>query len=407
MSQRKYRLDVCPECKVKEEESSKKQLFQCRYCERWFCKRHLEPRLAVIRDFKTLMKDTSWRNIIEKETRRKNGHPDFAYTRERLHELKTEKAIVGAKITSLLDKSKAYGKPFSDKARKKNELYFVKEERPHPPELPSSKPKSSKKVRTAILAVSLVTVIVIAFLFLNGIVGIPSSPTVKDTITSRVITQGKISVFEDQECRKPVQTIDWGKVESNHQYSRTVYVRNDNQEEWLDWGKRDIVWQRENVNPSSVYISIKVSYGDRRIKPNEVRKATITLTVLGLLEDSDKLNPNADITQFTFDLILKGQDLSLLTYVRVFALREANNITVVYKDELKETISVIVEVGIWKSIDGNQVFEAVWNTTRYAPEFTTTWLNADVYTSYQLIVTLNHERYGKDEYRNYLPGQLP
>jgi hypothetical protein len=257
------------------------------------------------------------------------------------------------------------------------------------------------------------TIFVIAFLFLNGVfefnVGVPPSPSDKETTISKVITQGRISVFEDNECRKSVYTIDWGKIESNHQYSQIVYVRNDNQEEWLDSGKRDIVWQRENVNPDSVYVSIKINYGDTKIKPNEIRQATITLTVLGLLEDSNRLVPNADIPQFTFDLRLTGQDLSLLTYkyVRCYALRDANNITVVYKDDLRETISVTIEVGVWSTKDGEQVMEVIWNSTKYVPEFTEAWPGADIYTNYQLVVTINHERYGEWEYRNYLVGQLP
>lgn len=264
-----------------------------------------------------------------------------------------------------------------------------------------------------ILVVSLVAILVVAFLFASGIVKFnnrtPLSPSVEETTTCTLILQGKISVFEDQECKKPVQTIDWGKVESNHEYSHTVYVRNDNQEEWLDSGERDIVWQRENVIPSSVYISIKINYGDTKIKPNEVRQANITLTVLGLLDDSNRLNPNSDIPKFTFDLKLIGKDLNAIfpPVPRTYVLRDANNITVVYKDELKETVSVIIEIGIWKTKNGEQVMEVIWNSTKYVPEFTETWLGADIYTNYQLVVTMNHERYGELEYRNYLVGQLP
>jgi len=136
---------------------------------------------------------------------------------------------------------------------------------------------------------------------------------------------------------------------------------------------------------------------------HEVRQVTITLTVLGLLEDSDKLNPSVEVPQFNFDLKLIGQDLSLLTYeyLRCYANRAANNITVVYTDELKETISVAIEIKRLSDM------ELVWNTTRYASEIIETWLDADVYTNYQLIVTMNHERYGETDYRNLLYGQLP
>jgi len=358
---------------------------------------------VTIPNFNKIIKDSAWRNILEKEHDRKDAHPDFQYTKEKWEELKIIKEVTWAKMEALINGSRFYRKPSPKRMPPKS----------FPSQIPYVKPKQGRrKVGMAILAVSIATILIIAFVFSSGIVeldiGTPSTPSSKETTISRVITQGKISVFEDEGLTKPVQTIDWGKVESNHQYSHTIYVRNDNQEEWLDWGKRDIVWQRENVNPSFVYISIKVSYGDTKIKPNEVRQATITLTVLGLLEDSDKLNPNADIPQFTFDLILKGQDLSLFTYayIRTYANRDANNITVVYKDELKETISVIIEIGVWKT-NGDRIMDVVWNSTRYASEFTETWLEADIYTSYQLIVTINHERYGTWEWRQYLVGQLP
>lgn len=268
----------------------------------------------------------------------------------------------------------------------------------------------SRKVGKVILVVSIVTVLLIGLVLFTGLkdffIRTPSSPSVKETTTSRVILE-ELSVFEDEACTKPVQTIDWGKVESNHSYPHTVYARNDYARN--DWDDRDIVWQRLNVNPNSVYISIKVNYGGKQIKPNEVRQATITLTVLGVFDSFGKLNPNVEIPQFTFDLELVGRQLNPLfpsMYYRIYALRDANNITVVYKDELKETISVIIEIGVWKT-NGDRIMDVVWNSTRYASEFTETWLEADIYTSYQLIVTINHERYGTWEWRQYLVGQLP
>jgi len=110
MSEREYRLDVCPECKVREGDSSEKKLFQCRYCERWFCERHLEPRLAVIRDFNKIIKDKEWRDMVEEDWKREDGHSDYAYTKERFDELKVEKEIVRSKIEAFLNKSRAYRK---------------------------------------------------------------------------------------------------------------------------------------------------------------------------------------------------------------------------------------------------------------------------------------------------------
>jgi len=110
MSEREYHIDVCPECKHREGDSSEKKLFQCRYCERWFCERHLEPRLAVIRDFNKIIKDKEWRDLVEEDWKREDGHPDYAYTKERFDELKIEKEILRSKIEAFLNKSRAYRK---------------------------------------------------------------------------------------------------------------------------------------------------------------------------------------------------------------------------------------------------------------------------------------------------------
>jgi predicted nucleic acid binding AN1-type Zn finger protein len=113
-------LDICPECYVKEGVSSRKRVYQCSYCGRWFCKRHLDPKLVNIPDFKRIIKDASWQTLIEKEWRKKDAHPDFQYTEERWQELKFEKELTWAKIEAFLDRSRGYGKPISIKPQKEN-----------------------------------------------------------------------------------------------------------------------------------------------------------------------------------------------------------------------------------------------------------------------------------------------
>jgi len=110
MSEREYRLEVCPECKHREGDSAEKRLFQCGYCERWFCERHLEPRLAVTWDFHKIIKDKEWRDMVEEDWKKEDGHPDYAYTKERFDELKIEKEILRSKIEAFLNKSRAYRK---------------------------------------------------------------------------------------------------------------------------------------------------------------------------------------------------------------------------------------------------------------------------------------------------------
>lgn len=66
MSEREYRIDVCPECKVKEEDASEKKLYQCQYCERWFCERHLGLRVVHVPNYSEVVKDPAWREIVDK-----------------------------------------------------------------------------------------------------------------------------------------------------------------------------------------------------------------------------------------------------------------------------------------------------------------------------------------------------
>jgi DNA-directed RNA polymerase subunit M/transcription elongation factor TFIIS len=106
----KYKHGVCPECKVKEGDSSKKVLYQCKFCERWFCAKHFEPRLAFIRDLKAFSKYPEVRVTFEEEWRREDGHPDFAYSLERFKELDMEEKLLSKLIEDALNRSKAYGK---------------------------------------------------------------------------------------------------------------------------------------------------------------------------------------------------------------------------------------------------------------------------------------------------------
>jgi len=158
MSEREYVLDVCPECKKLESDSSEKRLFQCPSCERWFCEKHLEPKLAVIRDFNKIIKDKEWRDIVEKDWEREDGHPDYAYTRERLDKLKIEKEIVWARINAFLDRSRVYKKPVP-KETEKERLHFVKEENSHGSKFAQVKQKHGSTVGKAILVLGLIVLI--------------------------------------------------------------------------------------------------------------------------------------------------------------------------------------------------------------------------------------------------------
>lgn len=69
-------------------------MYHCELCERWFCEKHLKPRLAFIRDLNA-ESIPEIRTLYETEVRDKEGkgHPDFQYSRKRLEELHLEEKI--------------------------------------------------------------------------------------------------------------------------------------------------------------------------------------------------------------------------------------------------------------------------------------------------------------------------
>jgi hypothetical protein len=82
-----YKIGVCVECKVREGDSSKKKLYQCPYCKKWFCKKHVEPRLTTTKDAIERTRDLTLKEKLYEEWRRKDGHPDYIWTKQYLENL--------------------------------------------------------------------------------------------------------------------------------------------------------------------------------------------------------------------------------------------------------------------------------------------------------------------------------
>lgn len=78
------------ECGVREGDFSQKKVYRCEMCDRWFCERHIEPRLAFIKDLKVIEKFPEVRALYCAELKREDGHPDFAYSSMKLIELDIE-----------------------------------------------------------------------------------------------------------------------------------------------------------------------------------------------------------------------------------------------------------------------------------------------------------------------------
>jgi len=90
-------LDVCPVCRVGEVVSSKKKVYPCSYCERWFCKKHLEPKVSVFSPTQVTIKDLAWKDFIRRNWKNKDGHPDYV-SREEAKKGKSSERESGVEI---------------------------------------------------------------------------------------------------------------------------------------------------------------------------------------------------------------------------------------------------------------------------------------------------------------------
>jgi len=77
-------------------------------CERWFCERHIEPRLAFIKDLKAIEHSSEIRALYYTEMRYENGHPDFEYSRRKFRELDIEERRRNELIKQALDRMNHY-----------------------------------------------------------------------------------------------------------------------------------------------------------------------------------------------------------------------------------------------------------------------------------------------------------
>ncbi len=90
MSDEETRIDACDECCPKEGDFSKKTVYRCKLCDRWFCAKHIEPRLAYIKDWRVIDDSPEMRGLYYTEMQREDGHPDFEYSRRKITQLNIE-----------------------------------------------------------------------------------------------------------------------------------------------------------------------------------------------------------------------------------------------------------------------------------------------------------------------------
>jgi hypothetical protein len=128
MLNEKKRTDSCVECSVRDRDFSKKQVYHCGLCDRWFCEKHLEPRIAYIRNFTSLPHSKKLRDYLEKEWKRKDGHPDFAYSEKRIKELDLEEKEEQQTIKEILDGFKEYPFEINPEEKRKRTVEILQKE---------------------------------------------------------------------------------------------------------------------------------------------------------------------------------------------------------------------------------------------------------------------------------------
>jgi len=98
------KFGICPECKVREDDSSEKKLYQCPYCKGWFCEKHIEPKLVLTWDEIQGTKDPFLKEKLYQEWRKEGGHPDSTWTIQYLENFEMEEREKREKFLRALDK---------------------------------------------------------------------------------------------------------------------------------------------------------------------------------------------------------------------------------------------------------------------------------------------------------------
>jgi hypothetical protein len=159
-------VGVCPECKVRENDSSKKRLYKCPYCGRYFCEKHIEPRIAILRSDIDNINNPVLRDILYEEWRKPNGHPDWIWSREYLKKLKLEEERKREEFFQLMDllKGNELKKWELEEKKEKPKVATIKESVTIIPKKVEKKPR----VSATIIIVMFLTLAIIAFLLFSN-----------------------------------------------------------------------------------------------------------------------------------------------------------------------------------------------------------------------------------------------
>jgi hypothetical protein len=100
-------LGICYECSTKDGDSSKKAVYHCDICKKWFCELHLKPKFPYFVDWETqfdVQGNPAVKAMFYSEYGRQDGHPDFVYLQQTVERIQREKAIQNQLIQENIDK---------------------------------------------------------------------------------------------------------------------------------------------------------------------------------------------------------------------------------------------------------------------------------------------------------------
>lgn len=85
-------------------------MYRCELCKRWFCEKHLEPKLVFVKNLDAIENIPEVRVLYYTEIREKEGkgHPDFEYSRRKFTQLKLEEKRLNELIKQALDRMNHY-----------------------------------------------------------------------------------------------------------------------------------------------------------------------------------------------------------------------------------------------------------------------------------------------------------
>lgn len=109
ISNENIKFGICPECKVRYNDSSEKKLEQCPYCKEWFCEKHVEPKLVITWSAIERTRDRILKEKLYEEWRKEGGHPDSIWTMQYFESLEIKEKEEREKFLKTLDKLEEIG----------------------------------------------------------------------------------------------------------------------------------------------------------------------------------------------------------------------------------------------------------------------------------------------------------